>query len=171
MQLRIVPNCYLGISKDKHSGTNCGSGWERQFVTHIPCMEHEVSWHTHTVEISWKEGRALSSEKLRDRKEGGGLISISAGFSPQIPCRNEIAWLVQGYPLSIHATAFIPPFPCDVLVLQPWLHHRGVNLLSLPTSLNTTHKCDCLLAFITRAVALLEKIHLAPILWSFQREL
>lgn len=111
-------------------------------------------------------------KKLGDRKEGGGLISISAAFSPRPP--TEMKWLdlykVTHYP----SMPLLSPLPSlgegrDVLVLQPWLQHRGVNLLSLLTSLNTSHKRDCLLAFIARAVALLEKIHLAPIHWSFPK--
>lgn len=43
MQLRIVLNSYLRISRDKHSGVNCDAGQERQDFTGVPCTEYEMS--------------------------------------------------------------------------------------------------------------------------------
>lgn len=41
------------------------------------------------MEMSWKEERALSVDKLGDREEGGGLISISAAFNHCFPIEIE----------------------------------------------------------------------------------
>lgn len=54
-------------------------------------------------------------------------------------------------------------------MLPPRLQRKGVNLLSLPISLNISHKLDCLLVFIAIAVALPQKMHLAPIPLQFSK--